>query len=268
MEKKFEYGFIGAGKMGGALLQGIIRNGANPEKLCFFDVSKERSEELSKETGAFPLNSAREVFEKSEIAFLCTKPDQVASVLNELKSAEKSAVLVSIAAGISTDFIRSYGEFKVVRTMPNTPALIGKGITAIAKSEFVSSEEFKGVKKVFEAVGEVVVVEEKHMNAVTALSGSGPAYVFRFVEALKEAGINVGLSAEIAFKLAVSTVEGSVQLLKAEKKSTTEMIEIVASPGGTTIAGLKKLEKHGFKYAVMEAVEAAEERARKLEKKE
>jgi pyrroline-5-carboxylate reductase len=267
MEKRFELGFIGAGRMGSALAEGVLKAGMEAEKVCFFDIDGKRAEELKTRTGAELLGSAAEVFQNSRITFLCVKPDQTPDVLKELSEFEKESVLVSIAAGISTNSIRKYGGFRAVRAMPNTPALIGSGVTAVAKSPYVTEDEFESVVDVFRTVGEVVVVEEKHMNAVTALSGSGPAYVFRFIEALKEGGINLGLSAEISLKLAVETVLGAAKLLKSTDRSTSEMIEMVASPGGTTIAGLKKLEKHGFKYAVMEALEAAEERAKKLEKK-
>lgn len=261
----FEIGIIGAGKMGEALLRSIAQR-IGPEKTCFFEKDESRASFIYSQIGSKKLSSSREVYESSDYTILCVKPDQVADVLKELVGSESDSVLVSIAAGISTDYILSFGNFKVVRVMPNTPALVQKGMTVIAKSDYVSEDEFKGVVEIFQGLGEVLVLEEGKMNAVTALSGSGPAFVFKFIEALKRAGINVGLPADISEKLAVETVIGASELLKQSGKSTSELIEMVASPGGTTIAGLKALEKNAFAYAVMEAVEKAFKRARRLEK--
>lgn len=266
-QKRFTFGFIGAGKMGEALIKGLL-NSHQPQEICFYERDAERAKKVASETGASSLSSSVEVYSSARLVFICVKPDQVLKVLEEIKEAEHDAVLVSIAAGVATSFYRSFAPFKIVRVMPNTPALIGRGITAVAESPYVTEEEFQFVVEVFSGLGEVVVVEESKMNAVTALSGSGPAYVFRFIEALKEAGINVGLPAATAEKLAVETVIGSCELFKQSNMSTSELVEMVASPGGTTIAGLKALEKNSFKYAVYEAIEKACKRAAELEKKE
>jgi len=266
-QEKFTFGFIGAGKMGEALIKGLL-NYHQHQEICFYERDSERSKKVAFETRASSLDSAVSVYSSARLVFICVKPDQVLGVLEEIKGAEHDAVLVSIAAGVATSFYRSFAPFKVVRVMPNTPALIGKGITAVAESPYVTEEEFRFVIEVLSELGEVVVVEESKMNAVTALSGSGPAYVFRFIEALKEAGINVGLPATTAEKLAVETIIGSCELLKQSGRATSELVEMVTSPGGTTIAGLKALEKNGFKYAVYEAIEKACKRAAELEKKE
>jgi pyrroline-5-carboxylate reductase len=261
------FGFIGAGKMGEALLKGLL-NKYQTREICFYEKDKERAYKVASETGAISLDSAFEVYTRTKAVFVCVKPDQVEGVLKEIKDAPHEAILISIAAGVATSFYRSIAPFKVIRIMPNTPALIGKGITAIAESPYVTEDEFQFTVEVLSSIGETVVVEENKMNAVTALSGSGPAYVFRFIEALKEAGINVGLAANIAEKLALETILGSCELYKHSGKSTSELVEMVASPGGTTIAGIKALENNRFKYAVMEAIEKAFERAVALEKKD
>lgn len=263
--KKFRIGFIGAGKMGEALIKSLLKE-ISPAEICFFEKDAKRAEELGKSLQIMLLNSNEEVYRQAQFVFVCVKPDQVKDVLEELKSTETDAVLVSIAAGVSTDYFRSFGKLKVIRAMPNTPALVGRGITAVAESPYVSKSEFEEVVGFFKIAGEVVVVKENQMNAVTALSGSGPAYVFLFLEALKEAGINVGLPANVSELLAVETLIGACELFKQSQRSTSELIEMVASPGGTTIAGLKSLEKNAFKYAVMEAVESACKRAYELEK--
>ncbi|MCX7832259.1 MAG: pyrroline-5-carboxylate reductase [Actinobacteria bacterium] len=265
--KQFEFGVIGAGKMGGALIKGLsfLKGSQN---ICFFELSKERAEEVVKETNAVFLESAGQVFANSEITIISVKPDQVKSVLEEIKNVKSDSVLVSIAAGVTTDYYRKFSEFKVVRAMPNLPAVVGKGVTAVARSRYVSEDEFIKVIEVFKSVGEVVVLEEDKINAATALSGSGPAFVFRFLEALKEAGIEIGLPAKVAEKMALETILGACELFRQSGLATSELIEMVSSPGGTTIAGLKKLEKHSFKYAVMEAVNSAYERAKKLGKRD
>lgn len=263
----YKAGIIGAGKMGEALLRSLSRK-FNPNNLCFYEKSSDRSREVRESTRTVEMKSAKDVYSLSQFTFLCVKPDQVKDVLNEIGEVESGSVLVSIAAGISTEYIRHYGQFKVIRAMPNTPALVGRGITAVARSEFVTEEEFEELVALLEGIGEVVVVDEESMNAVTALSGSGPAYVFLFVEALKQGGINVGLPAKVSEKLALETIIGACELMKQTGLSTSDLVEMVASPAGTTIAGIKALEKNSFRYAVIEAVERAFKRARKLEKSE
>lgn len=267
-DRDFLIGFIGTGKMGSAILKGLISSGISGSNICFFDPDTQISKALEEETGCRRMNSEREVYSKSKFTFLCVKPDKVNQVMEAIKPADEDAVIVSIAAGVPVSQMRKFGDFKVIRTMPNTPALVRKGITAVAKSDFVSREDFDRVLEFFSVIGDTVVVEEKDMDAVTALSGSGPAYVFLFIEALKEAGILTGLSAGVAEKLAVETIAGAVELFRQSGKSTSELIEMVASPGGTTIKALKKLEKHGFKHAVMDAVEAAYKRSKELGRKE
>lgn len=268
MEKKqFEFGVIGAGKMGSALIRGLsVFKGS--QNICFFELNKERAEEVVKETNAVFLESAGQVFANSEITIISVKPDQVKNVLEDIKNIESDSVLVSIAAGVTTDYYRKFSEFKIVRAMPNLPAVVGKGVTAVAKSKYVSDDEFFKVVDAFKSVGEVIVLEEDKINAATALSGSGPAFVFRFLEALKESGIEIGLPAKVAEKMALETILGACELFKQSGLTTSELIEMVASPGGTTISGLKKLEKYSFKYSVMEAVNSAYEKAKKLGKRD
>lgn len=260
-------GIIGAGRMGEALLKSFSRN-FDPGTLCFYEKNRERSGEVRQNTGAVELYSAKDVYRLSKFTFMCVKPNHVREVLEEIGGVESDSVLVSIAAGISTGYIRNHGEFRVVRVMPNTPALVGRGVSAVATSSYVTQEEFDELVELLKGIGEVVVVDEESMNAVTALSGSGPAYVFLFIEALKQAGVNVGLPAKVSEKLALETIIGACELVKHTGLSTSELVDMVASPAGTTIAGIKALEKNSFRYAVIEAVEKAYRRARKLEKSE
>lgn len=262
----YELGIIGLGKMGEAIISGIIsRETFQGKELCGFDISSERANEVCSRYGISSYRSEREVFETSKAVLMAVKPQDIANVLESVKSLTSNPLILSICAGIQISFIEKYlSGKKIVRAMPNTPALVGKGITAITFSENCSPEDEKLAKKVFKSIGEVVILPEKNMDAVTALSGSGPAYVFRFVEALKEAGIKVGLSSDVSLKLVIATIEGSLELMRRTEKSTTELVEQVASPGGTTIAALKAMESAGFRKSIFDAVEAAFVRSREL----
>lgn len=262
----YELGVIGLGKMGEAIISGILSQGTfKGNEVCGFDISPERVDELCKRYGISACNSEKEVFDSSKVVLMAVKPQDLAMVLERLKGSSANPLVLSICAGIPISFIEGYlPDKRIVRAMPNTPALVGKGITAVSFSKACTTNDKMIAKKVFESIGEVVILPEKNMDAVTALSGSGPAYVFRFVEALKEAGIKVGLSSDVSLKLVLATIEGSVELMKKTGKSTSELVEQVASPGGTTIAGLRAMESAGFRKSIFDAVEAAFERSKEL----
>lgn len=263
----YQLGLIGVGRMGEAILRGVLeRKHYQPHEVCFYDASDVRTSFIRDAYEVHPLQSAAEVYSSSAITVLAVKPQNFTEVVNELAKVRSEAVLVSILAGISTSKFREAGIKRVVRAMPNTPGTIGRGITAVAKNPDIERDTYESVLNLLKSLGEVVEVEEKDINAVTALSGSGPAYVFRFVESLKEAGIKVGLSAELSQWLALATIEGSIALMRESGKNTAELIESVASPAGTTIEALKVLEDYRFKAGIMAAVEAAWKRAYELEK--
>lgn len=263
----YTLGLIGAGRMGEAILRGVLESSHyRPQEICFYDANPARAGYIKDAYEVNALESAARVYSSSIITVLAVKPQNFSEVVDELARVKSDSVLVSILAGVSTGRFREAGLKKVIRAMPNTPGTIGKGITAVARNPEVVREVYEDVLSLLRSLGEVVEVDEKDMNAVTALSGSGPAYVFRFIEALKEAGIKAGLSAELSQRLALATIEGSTALLRESGKNTAELIESVASPAGTTIEALKVLEDYRFKAAVMAAVEAAWKRAYELEK--
>ena len=181
--------------------------------------------------------------------------------------------MISVVAGLSVNFIESIlnaenkNKISVVRTMPNTPALVQEGVTAICNNDRVSKVDMEVAHHIFEAIGQTVDVEEAHIDAVTGLSGSGPAYIFMIIEALSDAGVKVGLSREVSTALTIQTVLGSAKLARDSEKHPSELKSMVTSPGGTTISGLHKLEEGGLRAALMNAVESATHRSKELGKK-
>lgn len=259
--------FLGAGKMGEALAQGMISKGVvKVEDVIMSDIQKKRLEELSKKYGVARAKSNKEAVQKGDIVFICVKPQQLEPLLKEFEGFNfKDKLIVSIAAGVPIHkYYQAWGEVKVIRVMPNTPALVGWGMSALSPGRGVSSEEVEKVLNLLKAVGEAIVVEEKYMDIVTAISGSGPAYFFYFVESLIQAGVKAGLSREISSQLAINTLLGSGFLLKEAGKHPSELIDMVTSPGGTTAAALAAFEKNALRYAVLEGVEAAIQRAQEL----
>lgn len=214
-------------------------------------------------------NSAKEAVKGKNLIILAVKPQILPALLKEIKGAIlPDSLIISIAAGVTTNKVQSLlnpGQ-KVCRAMPNTPALIKKGMTVLSYSEEVLTQEKALVRRIFNRVGKTVVVPEEQMDAVTALSGSGPAYLFSFVEAIVAGGIELGLSKTVAFQLATQTVYGSVKLLIKTDLSPREQIQKVTSPGGTTFAALSVLERMDFKETVISAMRAASQRSKELGK--
>jgi pyrroline-5-carboxylate reductase len=268
MLKCKKIGFIGGGKMGGVLLGSIISHGLmKADDLMVSDASAVRLEELRKLYGVRTTNDNREVAGAADPVILAVKPQNMAEVLEEISEAGKRpGVIVSIAAGISTSFIEGYLKkgARVIRAMPNTPAMIGEGVTALACGAGATEDDLALVRIIFDSVGITVIVEERLMDAVTGLSGSGPAYGFVVIEALSDAGVRMGLSRDVALKLSAQTILGAAKLCLESGKHPAELRDMVTSPGGTTIAGLKALEEGKIRATLMAAVEAATIRAREL----
>lgn len=257
-------GFIGGGRMAEALIRGSISSGSfKPDQISFFDIDPKRSDHIRRKYGVKAAN-ADEVVKDPEVVVLAVKPQVVAEAIKGL-SVPKEKLLISIAAGISIGFLeKAFPGVAVIRSMPNNPALAGAGITALARGEHVSDEQLALAGGIFRSVGEVVMVKEKDMDAVTGLSGSGPAYVYLMIEALAEAGKKLGLDPATAEKLALETVSGAARTMQETKKSARELREMVTSPGGTTLEGLRVLEKMRFAEALVEAVAAAAKKSKKL----
>jgi pyrroline-5-carboxylate reductase len=261
-------GFIGGGNMAEAVIKGVIAGGFVREKILVCEPQPERRRLLAERYDVRCVE-ADELLSSSEIVLLAVKPQVAPVVLSGIaeKVTEKH-LLVSIMAGVTTASIQNtFGRpVRVVRVMPNTPALVLQGASAVCGGSHATNEDVQLVRRMFELVGKAWLVDEKLMDAVTGLSGSGPAYVFTFIEALSDAGVKNGLPRDVAAGLAAQTVYGAAKLLLESREHPAVLRESVTSPGGTTIAALQVLERLGFRGSVMESVEAAVTRSAELGK--
>jgi pyrroline-5-carboxylate reductase len=257
--------------MGEALLSRLIALGAYlPEEIMASDRSESRRQFLRDTYRVRVTSDNLAVANTAEVLVLAVKPQVFTEVVADLatsKSSLEKQLIISILAGVSLSQLEwAFPKQAVIRAMPNTPATVGGGITAIARGSHTTEVDIDQAKNIFQAVGEVVEVPETLMDAVTGVSGSGPAYVAIMVEALADGGVAAGLPRNIAYQLALQTVLGTAQLLHGSKMHPAELKDRVASPGGTTIAGISSLERNGFRSALIEAVIAATERSRQLGK--
>ena len=260
-------GFIGAGNMAEAMIRGLLRgNDFAPEQVFASGPRTERANEL-REKYAIDAGTDNLIPAAQDIVVLSVKPQIMSRVLPEVADAIRSdALVISIAAGVPVATIQSRlaSGTRVVRAMPNTPALVDAGATAIAGGEHARESDLADAKRIFDAIGLTVILEESALDAVTGLSGSGPAYVFLILEALSDAGVKVGLSRRTAQLLAAQTVLGSAKLLLETNEHPGRLKDMVTSPGGTAITGLHTLENGGVRTTLMNAVEAATRRSREL----
>jgi len=261
-------GFIGVGNMGEALLRGIIGSElASPAHIAASDVNIEKLKGLSSELGITAVESNRDLVERSHVIILALKPDIIGSVLSEISSdLTQPRWCISIAAGVSTATIESILQVDspVVRAMPNTPAMVYEGMTAICPGTYASEDHISRAQQIFQAVGKVIVVKEKLMDAVTALSGSGPAFVFFIIESLTDAGVQLGLSRADAAIMAAQTVLGAGKMAVDTDEHPAILKNRVTSPGGTTAAGLYELESGGVRASIVDAVVAAALRSKQM----
>jgi pyrroline-5-carboxylate reductase len=261
-------GFLGTGNMAEALIKGLLHaRVVEPGKIWGSDPRAERCRELAERYGIHTTTSNPDVVSASEIVVLSVKPQILPSVLDEVAQHLKPhALVISIAAGTPVAAIeqRLPAGTRVVRTMPNTPALVGAGATAIAGGGHATPADLEAARRIFDAVGKTVVLDEEQLDAVTGLSGSGPAYVFLIIEALSDAGVKMGLSRYNAQALAAQTVLGSAKLLLETNEHPGRLKDMVTSPGGTAIAGIATLEAGGLRTTLINAVEAATRRSREL----
>jgi pyrroline-5-carboxylate reductase len=264
--------FIGAGNMAEALLRGVLTAGRmGPDQIIATDVREERLVFL-KATYRIGVSSHNaEAARQADTIVLAVKPQMMSHALDDLKDAiGEQQLLISIAAGVSTARIAEHfpqHPVRVVRVMPNTPALVLEGASALARGRHAAPQDLETARRLFEAVGKVVVVDESQMDAVTGLSGSGPAYAFLMIEALSDAGVKMGLPREVALSLAAQTMRGAARLVLETGKHPGELKDMVTSPGGTTLAGLHALEQGGVRAALINAVEAATRRSQELGKR-
>jgi pyrroline-5-carboxylate reductase len=258
--------------MGSALLRGLLRAGVYaPPEIAAFDADLDKTRQLAQEFGIVAVEDAAASARDAEIVLLAVKPQVVNAALKPLRGVlSPRHVLLSIAAGVSTAQLEAQLEapVPVVRVMPNTPCLVGQAASAICLGAHATEQHRAQAHRIFDAVGVAVDVEEKLMDAVTGVSGSGPAYVYIFIEALADGGVRAGLPRATAQRLAAQTVLGAAQMVLETGRHPGELKDMVASPGGTTIAALGALEKSGFRAAALEAVEVAARRSQEMQQEQ
>lgn len=261
-------GFIGTGQMATALARGFVQAKiVSADRIVGCDVNAEAASRFTTQTGGSIVAGSVAVLGQSSLVFLAVKPQHVATILAELQPGLKSHhVIVSIAAGISLAKL-SAGlgpSSRIIRVMPNTPALVGAGASAFARGANATIEDGQLVQELLATVGLALEVPEKLLDAVTGLSGSGPAYVYQFIEGLSDGGVRMGLPRDVATKLAAQTLLGAAQMVLSTGQHPGALKDAVTSPGGTTIAGLHALEIGGMRGILMNAVQAATERSKEL----
>lgn len=258
-------GFIGIGNMGSALLKGIINSGfVKADDVIVYDSSTEKTNSIKEKFSVEIAQDNIDLAQKSNIIILAVKPNIYDVVLNEIKYViTDDKIIITIAPGISIEHVKSIIKSgKIVRTIPNTPALIGEGITAITYSPDIIEEDKKLVQKIFKTCGEIVEIEEKLIDNAMAVSSCSPAFVYMFIEALSDAGVALGLSRDTAYKLASKAVSGAGNMVLKTGMHPGQLKDMVTSPGGTTIQGIRMLEKCGMRSSVIEAVIASYEKSK------
>ena len=257
---------IGAGVMGETVVSGLVRAGRRPSELLVTERRPGRADELRERYGVEVVTNT-EAAAKADTLVLVVKPQDMPDLLDELAPVVRPGQLViSLAAGITTTLIESRlpDGVPVVRVMPNTPALVDEGMAAISRGSHCDEEHLREAEELLRATGKVIRVPEKQQDAVTAISGSGPAYLFFVVEAMIEAGVHLGLPRSTATELVIQTMVGSAKLLRETGEHPTVLRERVTSPGGTTAAAVRELEDHKVRAAFMTALESARDRSRAL----
>jgi len=269
MLKEKKIGFIGTGNMGEALVSGLVQSkAAIPANIICSDVREEQLREVEEKYGVLTTTDNMEVITSSEIIIYCTKPQIIAAVLKETAPGlDMSKLIISIAAGVPLAAIESCldKDLRLIRVMPNIAAFVKESATAIAAGSHVLEGDIELAKAVFDSVGRSVFIQENIlMDAITGLSGSGPAYIFMIVDAMADAGVKMGMSRQNALFLSTQTVLGAAKLLLESKEHPGQLKDRVTSPGGTAIAGIHTLEKGGLRTTLINAVEVATNRSKEL----
>ena len=257
---------LGAGAMGSALARGLLGNGWRPEDLILAEVVPERAAQVRAELGCACVSDPAQAVQEADAVVVAVKPQDMEVLLEQLSGAVSSnQVVITLAAGVRIATLESVlGDTPVVRVMPNTPALLGKGMTGLAGGSHAGPRHIAVARMVMEAVGKVVELEEADLDAVTAVSGTGPAYVFALAESMTEAALKLGLGADVATQLVNYTVLGAGEMLVQTGKSAAHLRRQVASPGGTTDAAMIVMGEGGFSELMVRAVEAAHRRSVEL----
>jgi len=268
MTKDIKIGFIGAGTMGKAIIKGLINTGfIDKQNIYVSEATPEFAELASKDLGLAVTCDNKKLAQSSDFIVLCVKPFYMKEVITEIKEElAENKVLISIAAGITTESIEKTAQINVpvVRVMPNTPVLVGEGMSAVAKGKYAKKEHAEFVIEMFSKTGKCIEVKEKALNAVTGISGSGPAFAYLIIDALADGGVKQGLTKHDALILAAQTLIGAGKMVLETGKHPSVLKDEVTTPGGTTIEGLNVLENEGVVPALMKAVEKTAEKAEKL----
>ncbi|MDD2402130.1 MAG: pyrroline-5-carboxylate reductase [Clostridia bacterium] len=260
-------GFIGGGAMGESILKGLLAGGRVKDTIFVSDHNEKRLEFIKNNYGVNITLDNKSLVQESEIIILAVKPQNLEEAVQGFASLfDCNKLLISILAGVTTTRLEKLfpQKCKIVRVMPNTPALAGAGTSALAGGKFATKEDLNVALNIFQCVGSATVLPEKMLNAVTGLSGSGPAFVALFIEALADGGVMAGLPRNIATRFAVETVAGTAKLIEETGLHPAQLKDRVTSPAGTTIYGMLQLEKNGIRGSIMEAVLAAAKRAEEL----
>jgi pyrroline-5-carboxylate reductase len=262
---RYAFGFIGAGKLAGSAIRGLMRaKFCAPGEIIASEPNEQTRSALKQDLGVNVTTENTEVAKKAKVIFIGLKPGLVLPVLRELHVDLVNKLVISLAAGVRLKNMEAVSDARFMRALTNTPSAICRAATAIARGTRTTNEDVAHAQRVFSAIGIIVEVEEDQIDAVTALAGSGPAFIYTVIEALAEGGKKLGLAPNVALTLATQTVLGAAQLALESRKSPGELIEMVVSPGGTTAAGLDMMKKLGTSESLIAAIEAATKRGQEM----
>lgn len=268
---EYKVGFIGCGNMAKAMIKGIVlSNICSANDILVSNPTTKKLKDIKNETDVQITQNNKEVASFADILILAVKPNKYIHVINEIKDKVKeNVIIVTIAAGITIDTIKTSfnSDIKVIRTMPNTPAMVNEGMTAMCSCSKTTKEDLEAVAGLFNSFGKVEIIEEKLMDVIPALSGSSPAYVYMFIEALADGAVLKGMNRDKAYKMAAQAVLGSAKMVLNTGKHPAQLKDEVCSPGGTTIEAVYALEKNNFRGAIIEAVEKCTNKAINMSRK-
>jgi pyrroline-5-carboxylate reductase len=263
----YQLGFIGAGKLAGSLIRGLMRaKFCAPEKIIAGEPNEQTRSTLQKETNVAVTAENAEVAEKANVIFIAVKPGMVLGVLRDIAPRIENKLVISLAGGVRISSMEKVCDARIMRALTNTPSAICLAATGITRSSRSTPENVDLAKKIFGAIGVVVEVDEDKIDIVTALSGSGPAFVYTVIEALADGGVKLGLTKDVAMQLAIQTARGAAEIMLETKMSPEELRRMVVTPGGTTAAGLEVMKKLGTSESLIAAIEAATKRGQEMAK--
>lgn len=261
----YQLGFIGAGKLAGSVIRGLMRaKFCEPEQIIASEPNEQTRAELQRETGIHVTAENAEVAEKASLILVGVKPGMVLGVLSGLTEQLNNKPVISLAGGVRIASMEKAANARVMRALTNTPSAICRAATGISRGSRSTNEDVDLAKKIFGAIGVVVEVTEPQIDIVTALSGSGPAFVYTIIDALAKGGVNLGLNQDLSSELAIQTVIGAAELMQESKMSAEELVKMVVTPGGTTAAGLAVMEKMKTTESLIAAVEVATKRGQEM----